>query len=161
MNLNFKIVLALGMFWIVQTTEAQTADSTILTPPDLRVGPPPKRGAPPVRKAAELDPTANSGKVEWSERNIEFDTLQQGNPKVKEISFRNISKKPLRIEQVKSSCHCTVPEWPQTPIPPGGTGIIKVMHTAEDLGEFYRILSIQTNFDPENWVLITVTGVVK
>ena len=161
MNINYKIVLTLGILWLVHPAEAQKADSPAGLPGNVRTGPPPKRGAPPTRIVNNDDPTANKGKVEWLPRHIDFGTFMQGTPQVKEILVKNISKKPLKITQVKSSCHCTTAEWPQSEIPPGKTAKILVKHNAEDLGEFIRILSIQTNFDPENWVMVSVAGTVK
>lgn len=160
MNLSYKIVIAFGILWIAQPISAQQTDSLPVPPEPVRVGPPPKRGAPPVRMADTSDPTLNKGKVEWSTRSIEFGTLQKGKPKVIEMKVKNISLEPLRILEAKSSCHCTTVEAPKQDIQPGETGIISFRHNAEDLGEFLRIVSIRTNFDTENWIMVTVTGQV-
>lgn len=161
MNFTYKIVLTLGILWIAQPAEAQKTDAPVVVPVDARTGPPPKRGAPPTRTVNAEDPTKNKGKVEWAPRHVDFGEFKQGKPQVKEMLVKNISKEPLKILQVKSSCHCTTAEWPQRAIAPGETAKIKVMHNAEDLGEFLRILSIQTNFDTENWLMVSVTGTVK
>ena len=159
--MKYRIVVALGMLWIAQTAEAQTADTTVVPAPSIRVGPAPKRGAPPVRKADERDPTLNSGKVLWGAKMVEMGEFAQGKPQTRELKVTNISTEPLEILKVKSSCHCTTAEWPQGKIMPGETRNILIMHNAEDLGEFLRIVSIQTNFDTENWVMISVNGTVK
>ena len=161
MSINYRIVVALGMLWFAQTAEAQTADTTAMPPQDVRVGPPPKRGAPPVRKADDRDLTLNNGKVTWGTRSIDMGQFAQGKPQTRELMVTNISQEPLRILKVKTSCHCTSAEWPQTDIKPGESRPIIIMHNAEDLGEFLRIVSIQTNFDPENWVMVSVAGEVK
>ncbi len=161
MSINYRIVVALGMLWFAQTAEAQTADTTAIPPSNVRVGPPPKRGAPPVRKADDRDITLNNGKVAWGTRGIELGQFPQGKPQTRELTVKNISQEPLRILKVKTSCHCTSAEWPQTEILPGETKSILITHNAEDLGEFLRIVSVQTNFDPENWVMISVSGEVK
>lgn len=161
MNLSYKIVIAFGILWIAQPISAQQTDSLPVQPEPVRVGPPPKRGAPPVRMADTSDPTLNKGKVEWSTRSIEFGTLQKGMPKVLELKVKNISTEPLRIIEAKSSCHCTTVSTPKQDILPGETGAILFRHNAEDIGEFLRIVSILTNFDTENWLMVTVTGVVN
>jgi hypothetical protein len=161
MNLNYKIILTLGILWMVHPVDAQHADSPSGLPADVRTGPPPKRGAPPTRMENNDDPTLNKGKVEWLPRHVDFGALNQGTPQVKEMIVKNVSKQPLKILHVKSSCHCTTASWPKEDIQPGKTAKILVMHNAEDLGDFLRILSIQTNFDLENWVMVSVTGVVK
>lgn len=160
--MRYGIIFAFGILWIAAPAEAQTADSAaVIQPQPSRIGPPPKRGAPPVRKADEKDPTLNNGKVTWTPRFIEMGAFPQGKPQVKEIKVTNISNEPLEILKVKTSCHCTSAEWPQGKIEPGQSGIIYIRHSAEDLGEFLRIVSIQTNFDLENWVMVSVTGEVK
>lgn len=161
MNLSYKIVIAFGILWIAQPLNAQQADSLPVTPAPLRLGPPPKRGAPPVRMADTSDPTLNKGKVEWSTRNIEFGPFPKGTPQVYELKVKNISEEPLRILEAKSSCHCTTVDAPQNDILPGETGIIWFRHNAEDLGEFLRIVSVLTSFDTEHWVIFTVTGQVN
>jgi hypothetical protein len=155
----------MGMLWFAQTTEAQTADApadtTPAVPQSVRLGPPPKRGAAPTRKADERDPTANAGKVTWAPRNIEFGTIQKGKPQARTMTVTNISDEYLVIKQVKTSCHCTSAEFSDAPIAPGKTGTIVIKHNAEDLGEFLRIVSIMTNFDPDNFVMVSVSGEVK
>ncbi len=156
----------MGMLWFAQTTEAQTADidldTTPIIPQAVRLGPPPKRGAPPVRKADERDLTANAGRVNWTPRHVEFGPFQKGQPQTKAMTVTNISPDEyLVIKQVKSSCHCTSAEFSSEPIAPGKTGTILIKHNAEEVGEFLRIVSISTNFDPVNFVMVSVSGEVK
>lgn len=42
------------------------------------------------------------------------------------FSFTNAGKTPLVIAHVRGTCGCTVPHWPEEPVPPGGTGSIEV-----------------------------------
>ena len=42
------------------------------------------------------------------------------------FEFKNISKKPVVVHNVVSSCGCTVPKWTREPVMPGKTGNIKV-----------------------------------
>lgn len=41
--------------------------------------------------------------------------------------FTNTGKVDLLINDCQAACGCTVPEWPKTPIKPGGSGKIKVV----------------------------------
>ncbi len=164
--MKFRIIVTMGMLWFAQTTEAQTADidldTTPIIPQSVRLGPPPKRGAPPVRKADERDFTANAGKVNWAPRHVEFGLFQQGKPQTHAMTVTNTTKDEyLVIQKVKSSCHCTTAEFSSEPIAPGKTGTILIKHNAEELGEFLRIVSISTNFDPENFVMVSVSGDVR
>ena len=42
------------------------------------------------------------------------------------FKFTNISKKPIVVHNVVSSCGCTVPKWTKEPVMPGKTGTIDV-----------------------------------
>lgn len=57
----------------------------------------------------------------------DFGEINEG----KEISyayeFVNDGKQTLLIAEAKSSCGCTVPKWPQKPIPPGDSGKINIV----------------------------------
>jgi hypothetical protein len=125
----------------------------------FQLGPPPKRGEAPKR-LVPADPTKNAGKVEWFNRVIEFKELHQGQPQAMEIKFKNNSNEPLFILEAKGSCHCLTIDWPKSGIAPGETASISVLHDAAEVGEFYRIVSIGTNFDTENWLMVPVTGKV-
>lgn len=46
------------------------------------------------------------------------------------MEFKNISKKPVIVENVMVGCGCTVAEKPSAPIMPGKTGKIKVGYDA-------------------------------
>ena len=52
---------------------------------------------------------------------------------------------PLIIEKCKGSCGCTVPEWPKEPIPPGGTGSIKVNYDEKRVGPYTKSITITSN----------------
>lgn len=47
------------------------------------------------------------------------------------FQFTNTGKSDLIISSARGSCGCTVPEYPEEPIKPGGTGIIKVTFNSE------------------------------
>lgn len=51
------------------------------------------------------------------------------------FEFKNISKKPVVVHNVVSSCGCTVPKWTHEPVMPGKTGSIKVVFK-NDQGPF-------------------------
>lgn len=55
-----------------------------------------------------------------------FGTVQQGDIINHEFIFTNSGTVPLIISDVRSTCGCTVADWPREPIAPGGTGSIPV-----------------------------------
>ena len=106
------------------------------------------------------DPTKNDGKVEWIPMQIEAGEIPFGIPLEKQYEVKNISKEDLVILDVKSGCHCTVVDWSKEPIPPGKSGSIHITFDALKVGEFYKIIAITTNFDPEISIALSMVGKV-
>ncbi len=52
---------------------------------------------------------------------------------------------PLVVTDVKSSCGCTVPEFPKEPINPGKEGQIVVTFDAKVSGYFSKTITVLSN----------------
>lgn len=84
----------------------------------------------------------------------DFGTVRQGEVVTRVFHFTNTGTDSLVIAEVKTTCGCTVPEWPQEPIAPGGTGAIKVeFNTADKAGRQLRILRVFANTEPPESIL--------
>lgn len=59
------------------------------------------------------------------------------------FEFKNISDKPVVVEDASASCGCTVPEKPEKPIAPGETGKIKVQYNAAAVAPFNKAVYIK------------------
>ncbi len=81
----------------------------------------------------------------WKKTTHDFQQIQQGVPVTAEFEFTNIGDAPLIITQAKGSCGCTVPSYPQEPIAPGQTGIIKAQFNAASSGVFNKTITITAN----------------
>ena len=62
-----------------------------------------------------------------------------------EFVFSNAGTTPLILSNVKSSCGCTIPEWPKDPIPAGKESVIKVKYDTRRVGNFVKSISIYSN----------------
>ncbi len=62
-----------------------------------------------------------------------------------EFVFRNTGKTPLVLTHVKSSCGCTIPEWPEEPIKAGDQGIIRVSYDTQRVGTFRKSINVYSN----------------
>ncbi|MCK9179760.1 MAG: DUF1573 domain-containing protein [Bacteroides sp.] len=90
---------------------------------------------------------------------IKFDTLSynfgefhESKPVVTaEFKFKNVGDAPLVIHRAMGSCGCTVPEYPEEPILPGKTGVIKVKYNGKGRypGHFKKSVTIRTNAKTE------------
>ena len=84
--------------------------------------------------------------VEWDgETSFEMGDLIRNQPATHAFVFRNISSEPIIIDNVRTSCGCTVPEWGDAPIPPDSTGTISVTYDAQDLGYFKKKIKVFFN----------------
>lgn len=106
------------------------------------------------------DPTQNNGKVEFTPMQINAGEVPYGIPVEREYTVKNVSDEDLVILNVKSGCHCTVVDWPKEPLKPGQSGVIKITYDALKEGQFYKIVSVNTNFDPEVGVGLSMIGTV-
>ncbi|MCL6103897.1 MAG: DUF1573 domain-containing protein [Bacteroidetes bacterium] len=75
----------------------------------------------------------------------DYGTIVKGSDGNSTFNFTNKGQGPLILNNVKTSCGCTVPEWPSTPIPPGRTGIIKVKYDTNRLGTFSKAITVNSN----------------
>ena len=64
---------------------------------------------------------ANLAKIEFEEMVHDFGTIKNGGDGTFEFIFKNTGKEPLIINNVKSSCGCTKPEWSAEPPPDRAT----------------------------------------
>lgn len=72
--------------------------------------------------------------VKFTREKHDFGKIKQGVPVTYYFEFKNISDKPVVVENASASCGCTVPEKPEKPIAPGATGKIKVQYNAAAMG---------------------------
>lgn len=106
------------------------------------------------------DFTENAGKVEWLPRKLDMGNIPFGQVTTREFVVKNISNDILVLTDVRSSCHCASVTWTQDAIPPGASAIIKASYDASEAGDFYKIITVKTNFDPKQTVALIVSGKV-
>lgn len=109
---------------------------------------------------ANEDPTLNKGRVEWQWR-VMLGEVPYNQPVTAEFWVKNNSNEPLIIKEVNTGCHCTVTNYPKEPIETGQSAVIKATYDAKTEGQFYKIITVVTNFDPERLVPLAMIGTVK
>ena len=66
-------------------------------------------------------------KITFDKEQHDFGKVNEGDGAVSyDFTFKNTGTAPLIIQDVKTTCGCTTPEWTKQPIRPGATGFIKV-----------------------------------
>jgi hypothetical protein len=96
----------------------------------------------------------------WKEEVYDFGTIFEGDVVTKDFSFTNTGTAPLLILRATSTCGCTIPEWPKTPIAPDSTSSIKVkFNSLHKAGDQSKEVTIFANTFP-NSSKITIKGKV-
>lgn len=100
--------------------------------------------------------------ISFEKMNHNFGVLKEADGIVEHIfTFTNTGSKALLIKTVRSTCGCTVPDWPQEPIKPMEKGTIKVsFNPLNRPGAFRKGITVVSNAREPNTTLYIV-GLVK
>lgn len=92
--------------------------------------------------------------IEFEQDFHDFGKLIQGEKVSYAFKFTNTGKTDLIISRVSSSCGCTVPDYPKTPVKPGETKKIDVKFDSEHRRGFQnKTVTIVSNAQPSAKVL--------
>jgi len=81
--------------------------------------------------------------MEWvTDTHHDFGVLTYKQPKSHIFVFRNTSKEPLTIDNVRTSCGCTSPEWEEEVVMPDSLGRITLEYDAFKLGYFQKFAKV-------------------
>lgn len=101
-----------------------------------------------------------TAKIQFKSETIDYGEIEKGSNGVRVFEFTNIGNAPLVISDVKSSCGCTIPKKPESPIQPGKTGQIEVKYDTERVGPIRKAITVISNADTPTKVL-KIKGTVK
>jgi hypothetical protein len=101
----------------------------------------------------------NGPEITFEKTTHQFGEIPYGGNGTYEFLFKNTGNEPLILSQPKSSCGCTVPEWPKKPILPGETDVIKVTYKNTDRpGSFSKYVTIFSNAKTNKEVKLYIKG---
>ncbi len=98
-------------------------------------------------------------KMEFKSETIDYGEIKKGSDGLRVFEFKNTGDAPLVIEDVKSSCGCTVPKKPEEPILPGKTGQIEVKYDTKRVGPIRKTVTVYSNAE-ESVKALKIKGVV-
>jgi len=112
--------------------------------------------------AQDGTPTGNPNAPEISfEKTVhDYGVVFQGGDGTCEFKFTNTGKEPLILSKPVSSCGCTVPTWPQEPILPGKSEVIKVTYNTNNIGPINKNVTVMSNAKTARVVLAIKGSVV-
>lgn len=91
----------------------------------------------------------------------DFGMIKEGEKVEHEFSFKNTGRSPLIIAGANASCGCTVPTFTHDPVPPGGTGTLKVtFSSAGKHGHVTKVVTVTSNAYPATKI-VTITADVQ
>ena len=96
-------------------------------------------------------------KIEFKEETINYGEVEKGKDDgIRVFEFTNTGDAPLIIKNAKSSCGCTVPEWPKEPIAPGKSGEIKVVFDSNGKSgaQSKRVTIVSNTNPPESFLYL-------
>ena len=87
--------------------------------------------------------------IKFDKEEHDFGNIIQGEIVTYGFKFENKGKKDLLIYKVRTSCGCTVTDYPKIPIKPGGDGVINVTFDSKGRKGFQRkTVSVIANTEP-------------
>ncbi len=98
--------------------------------------------------------------IKFDDLTHDYGQIWQGADGKYSFKFKNTGKEPLIIQNVQSSCGCTVPKKPNQPILPGESAEITVAYDTHRIGFFQKTLTVVSNADNAS-VVLTIKGEVK
>lgn len=99
-------------------------------------------------------------KIVFEKTSYDYGVIFAGDNGDVNFNFKNEGKSPLIINNVVSSCGCTVTKWSKDPIMPEQSGTIKVMYNTNIIGDIKRSITVTTNDPKQTRIVLIITGKV-
>ena len=110
---------------------------------------------------AQVEVPENGPQITFEKTTHDFGEIPYNGNGTYEFRFKNTGNEPLILTQPKSSCGCTVPEWPKKPILPGEEEVIRVTYKNTNRpGKFNKYVTIFSNTKDVKEVKLYIKGTV-
>lgn len=99
-------------------------------------------------------------KITWiGPTSHDFGEIHHGEVVSHSFTFKNTSGEPMKIDNVRTSCGCTTPDWANTPIPPDSLGQIIIEYDGRDKGYFQKSIKVYFSIQRRaEWLYIEGTA---
>lgn len=93
--------------------------------------------------------------IVWlSPKNQVVGTLSSGQAYRTQFVYRNVGTDPVTIDNVRTTCGCTVPDWSRHPLPPGQSDTLHVVLEKNNRGRFRQKIKVYFHHQRRAEVLI-------
>jgi len=120
----------------------------------------------PPTQQAQASPDKPTKLIEFSKVEHDFGKIkEEDRTAATRFSFKNVSKEPVRVVDVKASCGCTAPSWSKEPVAPGKEGFVEAQYNAWGRpGAFTKTLTVRVRSEKdttrEETYVLTIKGEV-
>lgn len=105
--------------------------------------------------------TNQLARIEFDAPDYDFGEVKEGTVVEHKFKFKNTGKVPLVIANCRSSCGCTIPEWPKDEIEPGESGEITATFNTQDRpGDQKKRIYITANTFPNESTVVVFGKVI-
>jgi|GEM_PF-451364 hypothetical protein len=159
--LRYLLLLALITLLLHCETAPASALDTDALPAEL--GPNAALIRNPVDQDDDAVDTTNVARIRFAEDlEFRFNEVKEGSIVTHDFKFTNDGTVPLLITNARSTCGCTVPSYPETPVAPGDSGVISVaFDTKNKSGRQRKPVTITANTYPASTVIYMDGTVIK
>jgi hypothetical protein len=109
--------------------------------------------------SCKLNTVSNNATITFKNSEYDFGQLELNGNGNYSFVFNNTGDTPLNIQDVKTSCGCTVPQWPSKPIKPGRSSEIKINYDTKHPGRFHKTITVYYN-GKDSPITLTIKGSV-
>ena len=99
--------------------------------------------------------------IKFTKTTIDYGKINKGENGIKIFEFQNNGTSPLKINQVYSSCGCTIPKKPSSPIGPGQIDEIQVKYDTNRIGPIKKTITVLSNAINSPTISLKITGNVE
>jgi hypothetical protein len=98
------------------------------------------------KNSVSLVTPGDTAKISFKEYEHDFGKIAEGEKVAYIFTFENTGSGPLVIASATTSCGCTVPEFDNKPVPPGGTGDLEVVFDSSGKsGKQTKTVTVKSN----------------
>jgi hypothetical protein len=108
----------------------------------------------------EPEQTEKQGVILFKKLVYDFGTIEYGSEAVAVFVFKNMTKQPVKLTNVKTSCGCTGAEWPREEIAKKKKNKITVTYDSKRVGKFQKTIYVYVE-GQENPIQLEIKGEVS
>ena len=113
-------------------------------------------------RAQEVSATEKGPAITFEQSTYGFGKITEGDTVSYVFSFTNTGGKELLLFNVQTTCGCTAPTWPRTPIQPGAQGKVEVVfNSTGKKGVQNKTITVSSNAENSSSYLLTLQGEVS